>query len=387
MANLGICLLICLSLSACASTKIANMDTSGTFELFDDEARLWKRSKELEDILNKSGYIYQDEQLTKYVNDVLHKVTSELEASNKVNLKVYILKDPFFNAFCLPDGVIYVHTSILANADNEAQLATLLGHEASHFFCRHSLKEQRSIINKSAFLSALSVTLTGTGGYGSLADILAQYVVVGSVFGYSRGLENEADKKGFELMEKAGYDPKEAKKFLENLYEANKDDDKIPYFYSTHPTTKARVKSCEKLISGFSKENNGEIGGVINDNIYNKMIKNVLLDNAELDLTRQKGIKTARRQIEKYNTLYPGDSRAYCLLGKSYILENNKAKAEEIFKKSLEFNPSYAQAHRELGLLYYKDGKKEDARIEFKEYLRLKPDAEDDEYIRRYLDG
>lgn len=376
-------LAICFSLSACASTQIENIGAGGNFKIEEDEARMWKRSQELDEVLTHSGYIYQDEQLNGYVNGVLHKLTGELERSNNVKLQAYILKDPLFNAFCLPSGSIYLHSSILANSENEAQLATVLGHEASHFFCRHSLKEFRSTINKTAFLSFWTVALSG----GGLATLLGQYAIVGSIYGYSRTLENEADEKGFELVKNAGYDISESKKFMEKLYAATKDEDKVPYFYSSHPSTQHRIKLYDQLIKNAYKNEGAALGGITNEKEYNAAVKSLILDNVELDLKRDKGLIAARQQIDKYIVIEPGDARAYCILGRLCILEKKKDAAQEAFKKSIELSPDYADSHRELGLLFYKNGDKQTAKSEFEKYLELAPNAKDIDYIRRYLNG
>lgn len=393
----ALCCILCFCISSCASTRIQSMDTSEKFEIYDDEARLWKRSEEGQEILNKSGFIYKNDELTQYVNNILHKLVGDFERANNVELKAYILKDPLFNAFCWPNGVIYLHTGIIANAENEAQLATILGHEASHFLCRDSLKQHRSQINKSAFLTVFDMTLGSLtyalGGtstsYGSSADLLrllGDYVVIGSVFGYSRDIEREADKNAFEFMKKAGYNPLEGKKFFENMYKATKEEkDKVPYFYHSHPRTKERIKTYASLIKNLSKETDGEITGIENSEIYNKITKNVLLDNAELDMKRKNGLKSAKRQIEKYNRLYPDNARAYCLLGKLLILEDNKEEAKKALSRSVELNQDYAESYRDLGLLYYKNGEKEIAASNFKKYLQLKPKSKDADYIRGYL--
>ncbi|MFA4889822.1 MAG: M48 family metalloprotease [Candidatus Omnitrophota bacterium] len=381
----------CLLLCSCASTQVRDMAQDGNFKIEEDEARLWKRQEELQEIINKSGFIYTDEELKQYVNNVLHKLVGSLEQANNIKLQAYILKDPLFNAFCLPNGVIYVNTSILANADNEAQLATLLGHEAIHFLHRHGLKQFRSIINKAAFLSTLQVTVAsaasgfGYGAYGDLANLVAAYSVIGSVYGYSREIEAEADKEAFALVIKSGYDPRETKKFFENLYEATKDDkQKTPYFYSSHPRTKWRIQNCENLLKSYSKTQQGNVGGITNTEEYNKMIKPVLLDNAELEI-KCNNLKLARKEVEKYNGLYPNDFRCYYILGGVDYLEGKKDEAEKALKRSIELNPAYPESHKALGKLFYSKGDKKAAKPEFEKYLQLLPEAKDADYIRRYL--
>ena len=394
LCGVTFCFCLCLFLSSCATTNISNINKTSNFQFIDGEESLWKRAHELKVVLNRSGFIYQDPELTKYVNGVLHRLVGEFAKDEKVNLKVYILRDPYFNAFCLPDGTIYIHTSILANLDNEAQLAVILAHEAVHFLHRHTLKELRSVINKTAFLSVLQITLAGAcnvftpGASGSSVDLvrlISEYAVLGSYYGYSRGIEREADKGAFDIITHAGYDPRETKNALENMYEANKDEKvKIPYFYQSHPRTRERIKNFERFISDLAKSGKSPLTGETNTETYRQMTKCALLDNAELDMKRN-SLRLARNEIDKYNKLYPDDYKGYYLLGKLNYLDSKAEDAEENLVKSLQLNPDCSDSHRELGMLYYKQGKKEQAKAKFTKYLELKPQATDAEYIRSYL--
>jgi len=59
--------------------------------------------------------------------------------------------------------------------------------------------------------------------------------------------------------------------------------------------------------------------------------------------------------------------------------------AYEEYQQAIAYDPKYAEPHRELGLLYYKEGQKAMAKAELERYLDLKPDAKDAEFIREYL--
>ncbi|MDD2751569.1 MAG: M48 family metalloprotease [Candidatus Omnitrophica bacterium] len=373
-------------LAACETLNVKPMSVSEQFSREDDETRLWKRQDEFEETLKKSGFIYQDEELTKYANEVLHKLAGNFEQPSNVDLRMYIINSPDFNAFCLCNGAIFVHTSILANADNEAQLATVLAHEATHFLYRHELRAFRNLKNKGAFLSTVQVTLAGApGGYGDLASLFGQTAIVGSVYGYSRQMEREADKNAFDLLIKSGYDPTEAKKFLEKLSEiANLEDKKIPYFYSTHPRYKERIRDYEEFIQELSKEGSAGLSGISNTETYNKMTKGVLIDNTELEIRANK-LKLAKIGIQKIRGLYPEDFIGYYYSGQREALENERDEAEKDFKKAIELNQEYPEAHKGLGMLYYKKGDKQLAKPELERYLQLKPDAADANYIRGYI--
>lgn len=382
---------LCLFMSSCASTEIKNIDATNSLEKYEDEARLWKRAEELDEILQASGFLYPDEQLTQYVNDVLQKVMGGAALpTNSYHLRAYVVNDPLFNAFCLPNGSIYIHTSILANIESEAQLATILSHEATHFLRRHALREFRSLINKSALMSSLQVTFGAASGVvgvsADVAGLLSQFCVVGSFYGYSRDIEREADKSAFELITQAGYDPYEARRVMENMYEAIKDEKvKVPYLYHTHPKTKERIKNYEVFIEEYLKTNPRKNEGIKNAEKYNLMTKNLLLDNTELTLKRD-SVKVARRQLERYCKIYPENFQCLYLSGKLYVQEGDQEKAESQLKKSLALNPEFAESYKEIGLLYYKKKEKERADAAFKKYLQLKPDAKDADYIMGYLD-
>jgi len=357
--------------------------------MYDDESRMWNRSREFQEVLNDSGFLCEDRKLADYVNNVLDKLVFEIEERQDIDLRAYIIKDPLFNAFCLPDGVIYIHTGLLATIDNEAQLATLLGHEVSHFLYRHSLRQKRSVTNKSAFFTFVNMSLGAVAGEiggtaANLAMLFSKFAIESSVYGYQRGLERDADENAFNMMRKAGYNPLETKKMMENLAEAVKDEKQIPYFYSSHPRTKERIKTYDSLIEKLKSEEM-EIGGRINSKAYNAMTNDILLDTAELSMKRKAGLKTARTQIEKYIGSLPGDYRAQCLLGKLCVLEGDLEQAKKAFNNSINLNPNYADSYKELGFLYYKEGKKDLSDVKFATYLELAPKAKDVGYIRRYI--
>ncbi|HBR15627.1 MAG TPA: hypothetical protein DD723_08865 [Candidatus Omnitrophica bacterium] len=400
-----------LCLSSCASTHIKNINEGQGLQLDKDEAALWKEVEEFQVSLHKGGFIYEDSALNAYVNEVLHKIVGDLEEKHSVKLQAYVIKDPFFNAACYPNGVVHVHTSVLASLDNEAQLATILAHEATHFINRHALRTKRSIINKSAFYKFFDLSTAGlAGAVGDslrLARLLGGLGIEGTVFGYMRELETEADENAFRLIIQAGYHPEESKKAFERLYDATKEEKiKVPYFYQSHPKVLARIKNFEGLINDLAAKDKTALKGERNEEIYNQMVKNVLLDNPRLLFKLNNNLQLARGQIERYNRLYPDDYQGYDLLGEVNLLqaeekkqEKNKSRrppkeAKEInyieeavlaFTKAIDLNPDYSETYRNLGMLYYKNHNKEKSKPLFAKYLELNPKARDAGYIRGYM--
>ena len=210
-----IALFILLILSGCATTNLPPVTKSTFATLEEDEKGLWRRSEEEQRIINRSGLIYKDEELENYLNEIARKLTPP-EVLNYIQFKVKVIKNPYLNAFSYPNGVIYVHTGILARMDNEAQLATLLGHEITHITHRHAVRTFRDIKNKTAFLATLQVSLAVFNNdiVRELVNILGAIGTIAAVSGYSQELETQADVEGFKLMLSAGYDPYEAPKLF-----------------------------------------------------------------------------------------------------------------------------------------------------------------------------
>jgi Zn-dependent protease with chaperone function len=78
-----------------------------------------------------SGSVYLEwNDVENYLNVVLNKI---LPDSLKNKLHVYPYRSTISNAFTLPDGSIFMNIGLIAEMDDEAQLAVILGHEAAHF--------------------------------------------------------------------------------------------------------------------------------------------------------------------------------------------------------------------------------------------------------------
>jgi predicted Zn-dependent protease len=150
------------------------------------------------------------------------------------------------NAFCLPGGKMVVYTGILPVANNEAGLATVLGHEIAHAIARHGAERM-------AHTQMANIALQSANG--SLADMdpaqrqgVLQVLNAGAkygILGYSREHESEADRMGLLLMAAAGFDPQESIHFWERMAEATGGAQKQPEFMSTHPSHGTRINDLQ----------------------------------------------------------------------------------------------------------------------------------------------
>ncbi len=378
-----ILLILMLCFVAACSTPTNLPLATGNFG-GDDEKRLWQRSEDEQEVLTESGLIYRDDQLDDYLNQVARKLQPP-EILEHIPFRIMVIKSPYLNAFAFPNGVIYIHTGILARMDNEAQLAALLGHEMTHCTHRHALKTLRHFKSKPDFLVGVQGSLIQFSGIGKLVNQLGSLGSKAAVSGYRRDLETEADLVGLQLMAKAGYDPNEALRLFEHLKrELEEENMQEPFFFGCHPRLQERVENCENFLkTRYQKEETG----IKNSGIFLTKLHKVILENAWLDLKAGR-FHSAQRGAEKYLKIEPNDAGVYYLLGEVF---RQRAKAGEMHKakayyeKAISLDPFYPEPHKAIGLIYYKDGEKTLARKFFGQCLSLSPQRGDKAYIVGYL--
>ncbi|MGE5188953.1 MAG: M48 family metalloprotease, partial [Gemmatimonadota bacterium] len=138
----------CVLIPGCATTALPPVMDKG-FAFQEDERRLWTRSGEIQGMLGKSGWLLRDESIEGYLSGVAAKLAPP-EAGGRIPFRVLVIRDHRLNAFAFANGAVYIHTGILAEMENEAQLAVLLAHEMSHATHRHAVRSFRDMKNKSA---------------------------------------------------------------------------------------------------------------------------------------------------------------------------------------------------------------------------------------------
>lgn len=160
-----------------------------------------------------------------------------------------LVQDPNINAFAMPGGKVVVYTGILPVTQNEAGLATVMGHEIAHVFAKHGSERMSQQLVVQLGGVALSTALKNQPE--ATQSIFTSAFTVGSQVGlllpYSRKHENEADHLGLIFMAMAGYDPQEAAAFWQRMA-ASSGGKSTPEFLSTHPATETRIKNLQELV-------------------------------------------------------------------------------------------------------------------------------------------
>jgi predicted Zn-dependent protease len=348
------------------------LTAADTANLTPVERRLWDQADEFDDLMRRSGFVLKDDAFAAYMQGIAERLYPELAGTVRVRL----VRSPFLNAFALPNGSIYVNQGLAARFENEAQLATVLAHEIAHFALRHGYRNQETAKNASLLRTLLALIRVPIPG--NLVDI----VYASSVFGYSRGLETEADNYGYEKVVAAGYAARETPKVFEHLIREIKTADiREPFFFSTHPKLQDRVENFTRLVRGSP-----EAGDILAED-YGRRVMDLRLSNLENELSmgRARHVLLALCNEEELAE-YPAQVHFY--LGEAYRQRGgqlDEVSAEQEYLEAIRRAPDFAPSYRALGTLYYKEGAWSEAARYLSEYLARAPEASDRAYVQGYL--
>jgi len=167
------------------------------------------------------------------------RVVEEPYASRAWEIEVFDMPDA--NAFAMPGGKIGIFSGLLDVAQDQHQLAAVIGHEIAHVTREHQVAQA----NRGMRTQGAAAVLGASVGMQQEAQALAQ---VGLTLPFSRQHEREADEVGLIYMAEAGFDPRASITLWKNMEEKSTGP-RPPQFLSTHPAPEDRMG---KLIAGMS---------------------------------------------------------------------------------------------------------------------------------------
>lgn len=189
--------------------------------------------------------LVQDRALQDYVSEIGLAMARDTERPD-LPWSFQVVDDPVINAFALPGGPVFVTRGILARFNSEAELATVLGHEAGHITARHSAEQmsRQQIYGGLAGLGA-AVFEAGAVAQGLLGAGLSVLFLQ-----YSRDDERQADRLGMRYLMAHGYDPAEAVDVFQMLDRQSEaaGGSGVPGWLSTHPTPEDRIERIRAIL-------------------------------------------------------------------------------------------------------------------------------------------
>lgn len=199
-------------------------------------------------VVARSGGIYDQPDLTHYVNLVGRAVAATSDRSN-MDYHFAVLNDQSINAFATPGGYVFVTRGLLKQVRNEAELAAVLGHEIGHIAQKHMLAViQRTKQIAGITEAGLAFANRDPTAYKRLVDNVSTKLLDE---GYDQGKELEADRLGVVFASRVGYDPTAYLGLLNRLRGLKGDDRTL---FKTHPDFSARINEVQGVIrsKGYS---------------------------------------------------------------------------------------------------------------------------------------
>lgn len=273
--------------SGCVRSAKKNADAAGPKLSAADSKTLEEYQAEIEIGRNMAGRLLghygrvEDDRLVGYINQVGNYVASYGDYPER-RYMFAVLNHESINAFACPGGYILVTVGALRNAETEAELAMVLGHEVAHVGKKHmfdtlrnmketelaetakarsegakvdpSLAARRRVVPAETGAGAmLARYLSGSAG-ASLNILQAAQAGMSLITekGLDKKLEYEADREGVKYTIRAGYDPKAMLDYLQRADE--KSEKKVKNLEKTHPPVKQRKRQIAELLKSLNAD-------------------------------------------------------------------------------------------------------------------------------------
>jgi beta-barrel assembly-enhancing protease len=419
---------ILLLAAACAS-HLPPLSASGpAFTLAADEALLWERAAREHRRLRGSSGPLRDPVLEEYLTDIVHRLLPSGTLEAGVSPSVHVLVNPSLNTFAYPTGAIYVHSGLLTRLENEAQLAAVLAHEISHIVHRHAIRHLRQERNKDLWkriavvttplvlgplLAPLGISVSGTNPAillqrPSVEDFLTaqaldsslqltarrlptgrfepttalfirarpSLALLASVRSYQPALLEEADRFAVEALARAGYDPEEANRAWARLQAASASQAaQEPFWWGRPAAYEARQQALRTALAASPPRTDGHMLPRSGVDRYQERIRLVLRENALAELKVGR-VDEAIAQLERALQLHPNDPVAHYYLGRVYAAQGSNPdelrQAVAAYRHATQVDATFADAYRELALIYTKLGEADQAAEARQAYVSLR---------------
>lgn len=320
----------------------------------------------------------QDNILNNYIHQTGKKISSVTHRPN-MPYSFRCVNASYVNAYAFPGGSIAVTRGILANLDNEAQLAALLGHELGHINARHTAEQ----MSKGLLTAAVAGGITAYAGsknatYGKIAESMGMIGAGMLLASYSRDNEREADALGMEYMVKAGYSPDGFIGLMDMLKSTSKHmPDSIELMFSTHPMSDERYNTSVQNVGNIYKtyRNQPFYKERYMDNTAKlRAIKPAIeeMQHGDLEMGKQ-NYQTAESHFKKSLALAPGDYAGLVMMSKCLLLQEKFNEALKYSETAKNVYPQEAQAIYVSGFAKMKKKDFESAYQEFTNYEKALP--------------
>ncbi len=306
--------------------------------------------------------LLEDPDISQYINNLGREILS-VTGSQYFHYHFYVIKNKIFNAFAAPSGLVFIHSGLILQMDDEGELFSVMAHECGHVNSRHIADR----INKSGKVTAATLAMV-LAGIAMGGGALTQAMITGGLatgasmnLKFSRQDEEEADRLAFKWVVATNRNPADMVKMLKKMYKIEKlRGSSPPPYLLTHPGPKTRLNYVEELIS----QNPGSAYRVVDQFNFRRIKARIycLSQNPmKLYAPYNKQLRNSKNEEEKI--------MAYYGLSQAYLANIEFALAKENLQKVIDFFPDKPMLRTDMGVIEFQQGNIDQALAHFK-YVR-----------------
>ena len=345
------------------------------------EKGIWIELDDYEREIRNSALLVTDKEINQYVRNAACRVAGDY--CN--DLRIYIIRNPYFNASMTANGVMQVWTGLLVRVSTEDELAAILGHELAHYTQLHTLERMRSLNNS---MSTGAIFDLGLAVLTGVSVPVGQFAAVLNVLAFSRDQEQEADLLGLKFMAEAGYAPSAAVRVWKTVIEEEENaavKSREPGIFSkTHPGADERVEILESFVrQQYTNLKPDPAGQRKHIDMLNRHYMMLMED--QLDTNRYGRTEAI---LQTHQAIGVDSNLINYFRGEMYRqrnLEGDFDKAKKSYKLATRGDRPVADAYRNLGYIHLKERSLPEAKHYFRKFLEIEPDADDRAMIEFYL--
>jgi len=202
-----------------------------------------------------------DPDVSQYLTSLGRKLIASSPQGAGQPIEVFAIRDPRINAFAMPGGYIGVHSGLVVSSKNESELASVIAHEIGHVLQRHVARgmtqqtQSGHLMLASVAAALLAALASRSGDLAMGVAAFGQAAAVDRQLGFSRQAEQEADRVGFDMLRRAGFDPRGMTEMFAMLGNASRLNQGAGggVYASTHPLSIQRQSDIENRLRELPK--------------------------------------------------------------------------------------------------------------------------------------